>query len=184
MNARRLSLGLALALAVAGCARPTGEPGAAREAGAEAAGPLRSGDAAPDFEVPDVHGAKVKLSSLSGRVRLLDFWATWCPPCRHEIPMLNELHKQYADAGLTILGLSDEEPEAVRAFAEQSTIGYTSLVQASDVAERYGVLGLPTAFLVDREGKIVEMYFGEKSRAELEKQIRTLLGLDPTAPKA
>jgi cytochrome c biogenesis protein CcmG, thiol:disulfide interchange protein DsbE len=173
----RIGLILLVALGAGACTRPAGERTAA-------AAPLRSGDPAPDFEVRDVNGAPVKLSALAGRVRLLDFWATWCPPCRNEIPMLNDLHRQYADAGLTILGLSDEDPEAVRAFAEQVRIGYTSLVEASDVAERYGVLGLPTAFLVDREGHIVEMFFGEKSRADLEKRIRTALGLEPTVPEA
>ena len=187
MNARPTLLGLALLAAlVSGCTRPAPQDaGRADHADQpEDAGPLRSGDTAPDFEVKDIHGAPVKLSAFAGRVRLLDFWATWCPPCREEIPMLNELNRLYADAGLTIVGLSDEDMESVRAFVEQAKIGYTSLVDASDVAERYGVLGLPTAFLVDRDGHILEMYFGEKSRPELEKRIRTALGLDPSVPKA
>jgi len=95
--------------------------------------------------------------------------------------MLNDLHRQYEASGLSILALSDEEPEIVQEFATETGMAYTNLVRASDVADRYGVLGLPTAFLVDREGKIVETFFGEKPRAELEKRIRALLGLDPAA---
>jgi len=144
-------------------------------------GPLRNGDLAPDFEVTNLNGDTVQLSALAGRVRLVDFWATWCAPCRNEIPMLNDLHRQYADSGLSILALSDEEPEIVQEFVVETGMAYTNLVRASDVADRYGVLGLPTAFLVDREGHIVETFFGEKPRVALEKRIRTLLGLDPAA---
>lgn len=95
--------------------------------------------------------------------------------------MLNELHRQYGEAGLSILALSDEDAAIIQEFASETRMAYTNLVDASTVAERYGVLGLPTAFLVDREGKIVETFFGAKPRAALERQIRTLLGLEPAA---
>jgi len=165
---------IAALLFLSGCGR-SGAPGDA------AASPLRNGDVAPDFEMTDLGGDTVKLSALDGRVRLLDFWATWCPPCREEIPMLNELHRQYGEAGLSILALSDEDAAIIQEFASETRMAYTNLVDASTVAERYGVLGLPTAFLVDREGKIVETFFGAKPRAALERQIRTLLGLEPAA---
>jgi peroxiredoxin len=167
---------IAVALAGSGCSRR----GATGDEEADSAR-VRNGEIAPDFEVADLTGQPVKLSALDGRVRLLDFWATWCSPCREEIPMLNELHREYGGAGLSILALSDEDAQILREFAADTGITYTSLANASDVAERYGVLGLPTAFLVDREGKVVETFFGAKSRPMLEQRIRTLLGLEPEA---
>ncbi len=175
----RGTVGLLIALAlVGGCRRSAAPSGSGGEAETTT---LSSGDVAPDFEAADLGGATVKLSALDGRVRLLDFWATWCPPCQAEIPMLNDLHEQYGAAGLSILALSDENAQVVKEFAAEKRMAYTNLVDTSAVAERYGVLGLPTAFLVDRQGKIVETFFGAKPKAALEKRIRTLLGLEPAA---
>lgn len=142
---------------------------------------LHEGDPAPDFEAVDLAGRSVKLSTLEGRVRLVDFWATWCPPCREEIPLLNELHAAYAEQGLSILAVTDEPAQVVGEFAAETPMRYTNLVDAGAVAEDYRVIGLPTAFLIDREGKIVEMLLGPKPRQVLESRIRELLGLPPAA---
>ena len=131
--------------------------------------------AAPEFELPDLSGQTVSLAASDGRVRLIDFWATWCPPCRDEIPMLNELQKAYESEGLTILAISDEKAEVVREFAEEVGMNYTNLIDAGEVSENYRVLGLPTAFLIDRDGRIVDSYMGPKSRKHLEEKIRELL---------
>ena len=183
MRNRRRWLWIGLVLLLGACGKGPPSPAGPREGetSPDSAAALRNGDRAPDFEVADLDGGTFQLSSLDGRVRLLDFWATWCAPCRHEIPMLNDLHRRYAESGLSILALSDEEPEIVREFADETDMAYTNLVRASDVAERYGVLALPTAFLVDREGRIVETFFGEKTKDQLEKRIRALLGLEPAA---
>jgi peroxiredoxin len=164
---------LGLTLLLAGCAgggyeEPSGEE--------ETVDPLATEQrAAPEFELPDLSGGTVSLAESSGRVRLIDFWATWCPPCRDEIPMLNELHKTYESEGLTILAISDEKAEVVREFADEVGMDYTNLIDSGDVSENYRVLGLPTAFLIDRDGRIVDSYMGPKSRKQLEEKIRELL---------
>jgi thiol-disulfide isomerase/thioredoxin len=162
------ALPILLTLAAA-CGGPAGSHDAKAQADA----------AAPDFELADLGGAKVRLSDSAGSVRLIDFWATWCAPCREEIPMLKELHEEYADAGLTILAISDEEADIVAPFAEEHGITYTNLVDGFEVFSEYGALGLPTAYLVDADGKIVEEYFGPKPREVLERRIRELLELPP-----
>lgn len=132
---------------------------------------------APEFGLESVDGRTVTLSELSGKVLLIDFWATWCAPCREEIPMLNELEATYGPQGFQILAIADstEDAEQVRAFVDEHGMQYTNLLGTDDVAERYMVLGLPTAFLVDPEGRIVETFVGAKPRRPLEEQIRTLL---------
>ena len=134
---------------------------------------------APAFALPDVSCHTVRLDESKGRVRLIDFWATWCPPCREEIPMLNALHQEFKDQGLTILAISDERSGVVREFAAQAGMNYTNLVDTGAVGEAYGVVGLPTAFLVDQDGRIVDTYVGPKSRQRLEQQIRELLARPP-----
>ena len=170
-----------LALAAAGVA--TGATGAGLGAGFGAAGAgvaASSGDrTAPEFELVDISGDTFQLSDAAGRVRLIDFWATWCPPCRDEIPMLNELQKTYGDQGLTIIAISDEQADVVREFAEEIGMEYTNLIDPGEVSAAYRVLGLPTAFLIDQQGRIVESYMGPKPRKMLEGQIRALLELPP-----
>ncbi len=112
---------------------------------------------------------------------MIDFWATWCPPCRDEIPMLNELADTYGDDGLTILAISDESSEVLGKFAEEYQVRYTNLVDTEGVYERYVVLGLPTAFLIDGEGRIVKSFLGPKPRKVLEAKIREMLELPPEA---
>ena len=132
---------------------------------------------APDFELEDLEGKTVSLSDFEGQVLLIDFWATWCAPCREEIPMLNELHSDYADQGLRILAISDERAELIRDFVSENGVTYTNLVGTEDIFEEYGALGLPTAYLVDRDGRIVDFFFGPKPKRQLEEKIRKLLEL-------
>ena len=170
---------LVLPVSVAGCSAP------APRADAEAADDTSSGQPkehfAPEFTLMDLEGNEVSLASTAGRVRLIDFWATWCPPCRDEIPMLNELAEAYGDDGLTILAISDESSEVLGKFAEKYEVRYTNLVGTERVSEQYVVLGLPTAFLIDGDGKIVESFLGPKPRKVLEARIRELLDLPPEA---
>jgi peroxiredoxin len=165
-------------LTLAGCSGGgSGAPVDAAEGIESSTGGLR---VAPEFELPDLSGEAVSLAASAGRVRLIDFWATWCPPCRDEIPMLNELHHTYKDEGLTILAISDEKADVVREFADEVGMDYTNLIDPGDVTANYRVLGLPTAFLIDRDGRIVDSYMGPKSRKHLEGKIRELLNLPVT----
>ncbi len=150
----------------------------------EGASEGRDHKSAPNFALEDVSGKTVRLSDSQGRVRLVDFWATWCAPCREAIPDFKDLHAKYAEKGLTILAISmDDEPRKILPpFVEQWKIPYTNLIGSDEVAESFGgVFGLPTTFLVDRDGSIVDRWVGGVPKEVFEKEIRKALGLDAAA---
>lgn len=147
--------------------------------GSSAPAPTAEARMAPEFTLPDVRGGEVRLSDSAGKVRLVDFWATWCAPCKEEIPMFKELHQTYGEQGFAIVAISDENAEIVKEFVEAKEIPYTNLVDPGEISQDYGVVSLPTAFLVDGEGRIVEEFRGTKPRRILEARIRELLDLPP-----
>ncbi len=175
---RRLSLlaGLALAvLAIAGCSGGTtvSLDGTAAKSGEP--------EFAPDFTLPDLAGNTFRLSDTAGRVRLVDFWATWCAPCIEEIPMFKELHEEYSGQGFTLIAVAMdlEGAEQVRPVVDKFEIPYLNLLGNDEVAESFGgVLGLPTAFLIDGEGRIVDQFLGPVPKKVLEGKIRELLDVD------
>jgi len=132
---------------------------------------------APDFSLPDLAGQKVTLSSYRGKVVLLDFWATWCVPCRDEIPHFIELQNRYGDQGLQIIGVSmDDGPEPVRDFQKSFKMNYPVLMGNAKTGELYGgILGLPVSFLIGRDGRIVARHIGATSPAVFEKEIMGVL---------
>lgn len=133
---------------------------------------------APSWTLKAVDGREVRSSDFKGKVVVVDFWATWCPPCRKEMPEYEALHKKYAERGLVILGLSlDElEPVEVKRFGEKMRVSYPLIMADADVAEAFGgVQGLPTAFLIDREGNIRHMKVGLSDMSAYEKLIVSLL---------
>jgi thiol-disulfide isomerase/thioredoxin len=133
---------------------------------------------APDFELKDVEGRVFHLSDAKGTVRLVDFWATWCAPCREEIPMFKELHATYGSKGFTLVGIAmdDEGAEVVKPYVDEMKIPYLTLLGNDKVAESFGgVFGFPSKFLVDREGRIVDSWVGVVPREVLEKRILSLL---------
>lgn len=135
---------------------------------------------APDFSLGDLDGKTVRLSDSAGKVRLVDFWATWCAPCREEVPAFKELYASYKDKGFEIIAISMDEEGAkvVRPFVEKERIPYTNLIGSEEVEKAFGgVLGYPTAFLVDRDGKIVDSYVGGVPKRVFESRIREILGL-------
>jgi len=157
-----------------GCAHPESEKGKAQPT----AEPGALGSTAPDFELADVSGKKVHLSDFKGKVVILDFWATWCGPCRMEIPEFVKLQDKYRDKGLAIVGLSlDSDGEsAVRPFATKHDINYTMLLATDDTARLYGgVVGIPTTFILDRQGRIVKKFIGVMPSETFEQAIQPLL---------
>lgn len=121
---------------------------------------------APDFTLKTIEGRQITLSSLKGKVILLDFWATWCSPCKESIPHLIQLYKSYQDKGFELIGMSTDkagEIEAVRRFAHSMDIPYPIIMTPEEVARNYKVTGLPTTVLIDRDGKIRERIVGFNS---------------------
>ena len=132
---------------------------------------------APDFTLPLIDGGQLRLSSYRGKVVLLDFWATWCVPCRDETPHFVELQQKYGSQGLQIIGVSmDDSPEPVHTFYQQFHMNYPVVMGTADVGGAYGgVLGLPIAFLIDREGLIYAKHIGATDAAVFDKDITSLL---------
>ena len=122
------------------------------------------GDEAPDMEALTLAGDTVALGSFRGDPVLLNLWATWCGPCREETPYLQTLHETYSERGLRVVGVSQDgqgSGSAIRAFMQEFGVTYTVLADPEMVAaDRYGVIGLPATFLVDREGMIREVVMG------------------------
>lgn len=132
-----------------------------------------------DFTLRDVDGQPVNLAELRGNVILLNFWATWCGPCKIEIPWFVEFQRRHRDDGLVVLGLSvDDTPEQMRPFAAQLQVNYPLLVGLGreDFQEAYGpVWGLPVTFLIDREGTLCRTHMGIATREEFQRDIDALL---------
>jgi thiol-disulfide isomerase/thioredoxin len=134
---------------------------------------------APPFLVTDLSGKSVSTVALKGKVILINFWATWCPPCRAEIPELIALQDKYKDQ-LQIIGVSMDEditPAQVNAFAVKAGMNYP-IVMSGDIEKEYGgVAALPTSFIVNRDGGVVQKHIGMLQRYEIETEVRALLGM-------
>lgn len=134
---------------------------------------------APDFSLKDLEGRTVSLSSLKGKVVLLNFWATWCPSCVAEMPSLNKLYHSMKSRGLEVIGVStDGSPAEVREYVQKKGLAFRVVVDESrDVSRKYRVFSLPTTFLVDKKGDISEKFFGdyEWNNPEMKAKIEKLL---------
>jgi cytochrome c-type biogenesis protein len=139
---------------------------------------------APEVELKTADGQPFRLSELRGRVVVLNFWATWCIPCRAEIPELNAMQRELGAKGLTIVGPSwDDTAEGIKEFQNDIKLEYTVLINGESVQEKFGgIPSLPTTFIIDREGRIRKKIIGGRDRADFEKEIRPLL--DETAATA
>ncbi len=140
---------------------------------------LHAATAAADFTLEGVDG-QVELSKLKGQVVYLDFWASWCTPCRASFPWMNEMQSRYAKQGLRIVAVNlDSEKDKAREFISTTHPNFTIAFDPKGiVAEQYNVLGMPSSYLIDREGKLHSSHIGfrEKDRAALEKSIVEMLG--------
>jgi cytochrome c biogenesis protein CcmG/thiol:disulfide interchange protein DsbE len=138
---------------------------------------LSVGALAPGFSLPDFQGGHVDLSAYRGKLILLDFWATWCDPCRDEVPHFVELQEKYRDQGLQIIGISmDDGPEPVREFFQKYKMNYPVAMGNAKIGEAYGgILGLPIAFLLGRDGRIYSKHIGATDVSVFEKEIVNLL---------
>ena len=132
---------------------------------------------APDFQLPDVNGGQLRLSTYRGKIVLLDFWATWCDPCREEIPQFVDLQNKYRGDGLQIIGVSmDDSPQPVREFYAHFKMNYPVAIGNAKIGDLYGgILGLPVALVIDRDGRVYARHIGAIDVAVLEKEIVALL---------
>lgn len=157
-----------LLLAVAACGPPegggVGEP--EPEAPAEA----------PDFRLPDLRGQEVALSGLRGQPVVIDFWATWCPPCVHQIPVLNAFQEAHPEVPVLGVSVDVDGREVVGPFAEEHGIAYRVLLGDEGLARRYGAFGFPSLFVVDPEGTIAASHVGVITLEELEAALADLGG--------
>ena len=139
---------------------------------------------APDFTLESISGQSMRLSDLRGKAVLLNFWATWCAPCKIEMPWFVELQNEYGSQGLQIVGVAmdDSSKEDIAKFAKDMGVNYPVLIGKEAVGEEYGgVPALPESFFIGRDGKIVDKIIGLKGKAEIEDSIKKALSTQGSA---
>src|ERR1700723_2779829 len=139
---------------------------------------LTQSSLAPDFSLESLDGKTVRLSDLRGKAVLLNFWATWCGPCKIEMPWFVELQNQYASQGFQIIGVAMDEAskEDIGKFAKDMGVNYPILIGKEAVGDQYGgVPALPETFVIGRDGKIVDKILGLRGKAEIEDSIKKAL---------
>ena len=170
-----LLTGFLLGCAIYGCSP-------ARSAKAASLKPDKERHSAPDFALKDADGKTVRLSDYKGKVVLLDFWATYCGPCKIEIPWFMDFERKHKDQGFSVLGvdMDDDGWDAVKPFVNDVGINYRIVVGNDSTAEKFGgIEALPTTFLIDRDGKIADVHVGLTSKSDFENAIEQLLQTPP-----
>lgn len=180
------SLVVVFLLIISGCAKKekTGEQETSASPSAQNVAEVtkveKRGDQAPNFSWTDASGKQVDLESFRGKVTLVNFWATWCGPCRHELPDLIALSNDFADRGVRIIGVSTDRGNNVlndvKSFVQQHGIPYQIVISNSDLEEAFGsIRAVPTSFIIDRQGKIVQTIVGSRTKEMFAQAITPLL---------
>ena len=145
---------------------------------------LAIGAAPPPIDLPDLEGKVVDLQELRGKVVVVDFWASWCRPCREEMPVLQALHEKHASEGLVIIGVNiDSSAKKMRGFLKGSPVSFRIVHDSrTEVAQRYEPRTMPSSYLVGRDGKLryVHEGFEKKDAADIEFRIKQLLAESPS----
>jgi cytochrome c biogenesis protein CcmG/thiol:disulfide interchange protein DsbE len=135
--------------------------------------------AAPSFDIANIQGGRISLDDYKGRVVYVDFWASWCGPCRKSFPFMQEIQAEYADAGLTVIAINmDQNPDDAHRFLEEHPAAFLiGRDPAGAVAKQFGVMAMPSSFIVDRGGLIQEVHMGFKpsTRKKITSKIGELL---------
>jgi len=131
---------------------------------------------APNFHLLDLDGKMVSLQDYAGKIRIIDFWATWCPPCRAEIPHFNSLTQKFPDVAIIGISLDQGGIQTVKNFAKEFNIQYPILMGNIETAQKFGnIQSIPTTFIVDQKGVIIKKYVGYKPESIFEADIQKLL---------
>jgi len=136
---------------------------------------------APDFTLTDTSGKKITLSELRGKVVLVEFWATWCPPCKDAVPEMNKVYEKYKNKDVQVLAISVDQggdvASKLNSFAKEHWVNYPVLIDDKKVNVSYGVANVPVAFIIDKEGKIAKKHVGfmEELSERISRDIEELL---------
>jgi peroxiredoxin len=172
----RLAAAAVLSVLLAACASSS------QQAAPVTLEPVQQRQTAPEFALKDVNGATVRLSDYRGKVVLLNFWATWCGPCKFEIPWFIEFEQANKDRGFAVVGISMDEGgwEAVKPFLAEMNVNYRILLGNDIIAQLYGGIdSLPTTFLIDRNGKVASARRGLIGKSVYQNEIQELLSAQP-----
>ena len=170
-SSRPIPIGLALVLLTLPAARAQKKPDAI--AAAQAKSRSLVGNPAPDFTLPDTAGQTFNLADRRGKIVVLAFWATWCPPCRAEMPMFARLQKELASENVAVIPIANDDPAKARDFLAKKKLGVSSLLDNGHaVSKLYGANALPATLILNPDGIVVKALLGKASEADLRQAIR------------